>query len=378
MSQILGRSLLSPCLISSLVAENSGSELKPTLMHINDIMSRLYSDEDVRIQRELFSNCPINMKKGNNRLIRDAQRSEENPYHDHSNLPICQRDQLTPNEHMPHDDFAIIMQEGDVKAPSLVAAIVYDSIGTIRSFFKDKLNINQIFGCTADINAIIHYGTNYANAFWNSQAIFFGDGDGTTFGPFYNDIDIIAHELSHGYINSKANFEYIYQSGALNESVADVLGIMVKQFVRQETVDESNWLIGENLFIDRYRASALRSMANPGSAYRLSDTNRDPQVGHMSEFRNLPYYVDNGGVHINSGIPNKAFYLLAMELGGYSWDIAGKIWVATVSDPEINESSNFIDFATATVWNAKNLFDGNIALKTQQSWESVGLPLSNR
>ncbi|HGN1705661.1 TPA: M4 family metallopeptidase [Providencia rettgeri] len=378
MSQILGRSLLSPCLISNLITENSDSELKPTLMHINDIMSRLYSDEDVHIQRELFSNCILGSQKGNNRLIRDAQRSEENPYHYHSNLPICQRDQLTSDEHMPHDDFAIIMREGDVKAPSLAARHVYDSIGTILSFFKEKLNINQMFGCAADINAIIHYGVNYTNAFWNSQAIFFGDGDGKTFGPFYNDIDIIAHELSHGYISSKANFKYIYQSGALNESVADVLGIMVKQFVRQETVDESNWLIGENLFIDRYRAPALRSMANPGSAYRLSDTNRDPQVGHMSEFRNLPYYVDNGGVHINSGIPNKAFYLLATELGGYSWDIAGKIWVAAVSDPTINESSNFIDFATATVSNAKKLFDDNITLKTQQSWESVGLSLSHR
>ncbi|GAB1441018.1 hypothetical protein MASR2M36_38030 [Providencia sp.] len=82
----------------------------------------------------------------------------------------------------------------------------------------EKLNIDHIVGCAADINAIIHYGTNYANAFWNSQAIFFGDGDGINFGPFYNDIDIIAHELSHGYISSKANFEYINQSGALNES----------------------------------------------------------------------------------------------------------------------------------------------------------------
>lgn len=377
MSQILGRSLLSPCLISSLINENSGSKLKPTLMHINDVMSRLYSDEDVRIQRELFSSCPTNVKNGNNRLIRDAQRSDENLRHDHSDLPICQRNQLTSDEHMPHDDFTIIMREGDINAPSLAAGYVYDSIGTIRTFFKDKLSIDQIVGCAADINAIIHYGTNYANAFWNSQAIFFGDGDGTNFGPFYNDIDIIAHELSHGYISSKANFEYINQSGALNESVADVLAIMVKQFVQGETVDKSNWLIGENLFLDKKNAVALRSMSATGSAFYFTKDNQDPQVGHMSEYLNLPNYVDNGGVHMNSGIPNKAFYLLAMQLGGYSWDIAGKIWVAAVSDPQVNKTSNFINFAAATVRNAQTLFGDEVALKTRQSWASVGLVLSN-
>lgn len=377
MSHILGRSLLSPCLVSNLIAENGVAELKPTLIHINDIMSRIYSNEDAQLQRDLFSRCTKNPASDYNRVIRDAQQPVAYKRHWHSDLPICQRDELPADTHMPHDDYKVVMSEGDAKAPSKPVGSVFDSIGIIRAFFKEKLNIDQMFGCSADINAVIHYGTNYANAFWNSQAIFFGDGDGKTFGPFYNDIDIIAHELAHGFISSQANFIYLNQSGALNESVADVLGIMVKQFVQKETAHESNWLLGENLFIDKVKAPALRSMVKPGSAYYFTEKNNDPQVGHMSLFRKLPTYIDNGGVHINSGIPNKAFYLLAMELGGNSWDIAGKIWVAAVCDPKLTRNTNFKEFAASTVNNASALFGEKIALQTQKSWEDVGLVLDN-
>lgn len=373
MSQILGRSLLSPCLLSSLITKAGLTEFSSTLIHANDIMSRTYSYEDVILQRNKMLACPIDTDKSYNRFIRDAQRPIELKNHWHSDLPICERADLPPDTHMPHDDYTVIMCEEDTKAPSKPAGRVFDSIGTIRSFFKEKLNIDQMFGCSADINAVIHYGTNYSNAFWNSQAIFFGDGDGEVFGPFYNDIDIIAHELAHGFISSKADFRYVYQSGALNESVADVLGIMVKQYLNNETANDSNWLLGENLFIDQVKAPALRSMKNPGDAYNLSDDIKDPQVGHMSEFRRLPLHIDNGGVHINSGIPNKAFYLLATTLGGYTWDVAGKIWVAAVSDESVTEKATFLEFANATIRAAKTLFGYDIAEKTQQSWLDVGL-----
>lgn len=374
MNQILGRSLLSPCLLANLVTKAGHTDLKSTLTHINDIMSRTYSHEDALFHRNNLSSCPIDTTgKRYNRFIRDAQRPIPHKHHWHSDLPICERSGLSPDSHMPHDDYAVIMCEEDTQAPSKPAGQVFNSIGVIRTFFKEKLNIDQIFGCSADINAVIHYGTNYANAFWNSQAIFFGDGDGIVFGPFYNDIDIIAHELAHGFISSKANFRYSFQSGALNESVADVLGIMVKQYLNNETANTSNWLLGENLFIDQINAPALRSMINPGDAYYLSDEVRDPQVGHMSQYQDLPIFVDNGGVHINSGIPNRAFYLLAKSLGGYTWDIAGKIWLEAVSDNRVTKKATFIEFADATIRAAKKLFDDNIAQKTQQSWLGVGL-----
>ncbi len=305
MSQILGRSLLSPSLISHFYQESLCNNLKSTLFHINDIMSRTYTHEDASYQRQLLSSA-CNITGGTyNRLIRDAQQRVENYTHNHSSLPICRREEMPADEHMAHSDFAIIMREEDKVAPTEPAHRVFDAIGLIRSFLKEKLNIDQMFGCDADINAVIHYDKNYANAFWNSQAIFFGDGDGTVFGPFYNDIDIIAHELAHGFISSQADFDYVDQSGALNESVADVLGIMVKQYVQKQTAD-----------------------------------------------------------------------LLATKLGGYSWEVAGKIWVAAVSDPSVSNTATFIEFANATVRSAKNLFDEKIELATRQSWLDVGLKLN--
>ncbi|MEX9949863.1 M4 family peptidase [Providencia sp. wls1919] len=373
MNQILGRSLLSPSLISHFYQESQCNDLKSTLFHINDIMSRTYTEEDASYQRQLLANA-CNITGGTyNRVIRDAQQRVENYTHNHSSLPICRREEMPADEHMAHNDFAVIMREEDKVAPTVPAHRVFAAIGLIRSFLKEKLNIDQMFGCDADINAVIHYDKNYSNAFWNSQAIFFGDGDGTVFGPFYNDIDIIAHELAHGYISSQADFDYVDQSGALNESVADVLGIMAKQYVLKQTATQSNWLLGENLFIDKRKGPALRSMKEPGTAYYFTKSNNDPQVGHMDQYRDLPRYVDNGGVHINSGIPNKAFYLLATKLGGYSWEIAGKIWVAAVSDPSVSNTATFIEFAQATIRSAKNLFGDQIELATRQSWLDVGL-----
>lgn len=373
MNQILGRSLLSPSLISHFYQESQCNDLKSTLFHINDIMSRTYTEEDASYQRQLLANA-CNITGGTyNRVIRDAQQRVENYTHNHSSLPICRREEMPADEHMAHNDFAVIMREEDKVAPTVPAYRVFAAIGLIRSFLKEKLNIDQMFGCDADINAVIHYDKNYSNAFWNSQAIFFGDGDGTVFGPFYNDIDIIAHELAHGYISSQADFDYVDQSGALNESVADVLGIMAKQYVLKQTATQSNWLLGENLFIDKRKGPALRSMKEPGTAYYFTKSNNDPQVGHMGQYRDLPRYVDNGGVHINSGIPNKAFYLLATKLGGYSWEIAGKIWVAAVSDPSVSNTATFIEFAQATIRSAKKLFGDQIELATRQSWLDVGL-----
>ncbi|MEQ5184424.1 M4 family metallopeptidase [Providencia zhijiangensis] len=373
MNQILGRSLLSPSLISHFYQESQCNDLKSTLFHINDIMSRTYTEEDASYQRQLLANA-CNITGGTyNRVIRDAQQRVENYTHNHSSLPICRREEMPADEHMAHNDFAVIMREEDKVAPTVPAHRVFAAIGLIRSFLKEKLNIDQMFGCDADINAVIHYDKNYSNAFWNSQAIFFGDGDGTVFGPFYNDIDIIAHELAHGYISSQADFDYVDQSGALNESVADVLGIMAKQYVLKQTATQSNWLLGENLFIDKRKGPALRSMKEPGTAYYFTKSNNDPQVGHMDQYRDLPRYVDNGGVHINSGIPNKAFYLLATKLGGYSWEIAGKIWVAAVSDPSVSNTATFIEFAQATIRSAKKLFGDQIELATRQSWLDVGL-----
>ena len=128
--------------------------------------------------------------------------------------------------------------------------------------------------------------------------------------PLHHCTDIMGHELTHGVTEKEAQLIYLYQSGALNESVSDVYGSLVKQYYKgKQAAEDADWLIGEGIWADPDKA--LRSMKDPGSAFE-----GDLQPGHMDDFVNT--IDDNGGVHINSGIPNKAFYLAATEMGGYA------------------------------------------------------------
>lgn len=384
MNHILGRSYLPPYLAEEMYQESKSPNMKATLLHVNELMSKAYSLDDKELLRTMFMNS-AQPSLNYERIIRDAKQNEEFEDHNHSDLPICSRSDLSLDDtppkpcalHMPHEDYRIVMKEGDLVAPSTAAATVYESVGKIRSFYKEILGIDKLFGCDSQINAVIHYGKDYANAFWNTQAIFFGDGDKKYFGPFYNDIDIIGHELSHAFVTFTTDFDYWFQSGALNESVADVIGIMIKQYAACEKAEDSNWLLGENLFLDKVNAPGLRSMKNPGTAYNIpvrgKKNMKDKQVGHMKDYMELSMLQDNGGVHINSGIPNKAFYLLATSLEGYSWEVAGRIWVDTMYDKTLTTDTTFRQFAKATIKAAKAKFDYSVVDATRKSWEGVGI-----
>jgi Zn-dependent metalloprotease len=220
----------------------------------------------------------------------------------------------------------------------------------------------------------VHYGRRYDNAFWNGQQMIFGDGDGQIFQCFTVSIDIIGHELTHGVTGDTANLDYQGQSGALNESVSDVFGSMVKQYSAnpKQTAANADWLIGEGILTTSIKGKALRSMKDPGSAYDDPNTlGKDPQPGTMAGYVNTDQ--DNGGVHINSGIPNHAFFLTATMLGGYSWDKAGPIWYATLRDQALRPTANFADFANVTVANATRLFGAGDAKTVQQAWQQVGV-----
>jgi Zn-dependent metalloprotease len=167
------------------------------------------------------------------------------------------------------------------------------------------------------LDGYVHYGSLFNNAFWDGQRMVFGDGDSQIFTDFTGSLDVIGHELTHGVTEFSAGLVYENQPGALNESISDVFGSLVKQWKLGQTVDQADWLIGPEIFTPGVSGDALRSMKNPGQAYDDPRMGKDPQPDHMSRFKVLPNTRagDNGGVHINSGIPNKAFYLFATKLG---------------------------------------------------------------
>jgi Zn-dependent metalloprotease len=229
-----------------------------------------------------------------------------------------------------------------------------------------------------DLVSVVHFRQGYDNAFWNGERMVYGDGDEDLpaarriFNRFTIALDIIAHELTHGVTQFEANLVYKDQPGALNESFSDVFGSLVKQRFNSQAADQADWIIGAGLFTSRVNGVGIRSMKNPGTAYDDPLIGKDPQPGHMNNY--VQTDRDNGGVHINSGIPNKAFYNVAMALGGYAWEKAGRIWYVTLTE-KLNANSKFEDAAKATVAVAGDLYgaDSSEQKAVRKGWEDVGI-----
>jgi Zn-dependent metalloprotease len=218
----------------------------------------------------------------------------------------------------------------------------------------------------------VHYGNHYDNAFWNGRQMVYGDGDGEIFRRFTVALDVMAHELTHGLTQYEANLDYHDQSGALNESFSDVFASLVKQYKRKQKAVEADWLIGKGLFMPGIKAQGIRSLKEPGSAYDDPVLGKDPQPGHMRDY--VRTAEDEGGVHINSGIPNRAFYELAIRLGGQAWEKAGRIWYRALCN-KLHSHSNFADALNMTVRAAGEIYGTNSPEQklTREAWAEVGL-----
>jgi len=210
------------------------------------------------------------------------------------------------------------------------------------------------------IKQYVHYDKGMDNAYWDGRRMVYGDGDGVVFTSFTSDIDVIGHELTHGVTENEANLDYENQAGALNESFSDIFGIMIKQRYDNQDVKKSNWLIGEKVLIGiNY---ALRSLKAPGMGYRNHpELGDDPQPATMDNYQDMQNTEsgDWGGVHINSGIPNFAFYVSAFNIGGYAWEKAGRIWYAVLTDSNLAHNAKFADIKNLTIQYAEKLFGIN-------------------
>ena len=245
----------------------------------------------------------------------------------------------------------------------------HDGVQASLALFQEVFGRDSYDGQGAAVVATVHYERDYDNAFWDGNQLVFGDGDGKVFDRFTKPVDVLGHELSHAVTQFTANLTYEGQSGALNESISDVFGSCLKQRLLGQAVDEADWLIGEGIFLPSVQGQALRSMAAPGTAYDDPALGKDPQVATMADY--VDTQDDNGGVHTNSGIPNKAFHLAATGIGGTSWDGAGKIWYAALTSG-ITAETDFAGFAAATV-SAAQAVSAEAADAVRSAWEQVGV-----
>ena len=264
-----------------------------------------------------------------------------------------------------------VRAEGSAPVADAEANEAYDGLGATFDFFAEVYDRNSIDDEGLHLDATVHYGRRYDNAFWNGQQMVFGDGDGDLFNRFTISLDVIAHELTHGVTGDEARLVYLGQAGALNESVSDVFGSLVKQYARKQTADQADWLIGEGLFTPKVHGVALRSMKAPGTAFDDPLLGRDPQPATMADY--VRTSSDSGGVHTNSGIPNHAFYLAAIALGGFAWEKAGRIWYETLRDKRLKPTATFRQFARYTVVNAGHFFGTAERQAVAGAWEAVGI-----
>jgi Zn-dependent metalloprotease len=318
---------------------------------LRDIAARtLLNSSRMRERRRLLAALPTQASTGTlRRAIYDAKHHEQLPG-------------------------VLVRSEGGPPSPDAAVNQAYDGLGATYAFYSKVFNRNSIDGKGMRLEASVHFSQNYQNAYWDGHEMVFGDGDGTVFLGFTGAIDVIGHELTHGVTEQLCGLEYHDQPGALNESFSDVMGSLVKQYALNQTVKQADWLIGKGILGPTIAGTALRSMKDPGTAYddpRLGG--KDPQPATMAGYANLPndQWDDFGGVHINSGIPNHAFYLAADALGGFAWEKAGPIWFEALG--MLQSTSQFADCAAVTCQVAQTRFGPEAHTAVQSAWHKVGV-----
>ncbi|AHA31078.1 bacillolysin [Exiguobacterium sp. Leaf187] len=233
-------------------------------------------------------------------------------------------------------------------------------------FYKNTYGRNSYDNAGARLNSTVHYSTNYNNAFWDGTKMVYGDGDGTTFVALSGALDVVAHELTHAVTEYTAGLVYQNESGAINEAVSDIMGTVAEYTVGSNF----DWLVGEDIYTPGVSGDALRSMSNP-AAYGDPDHYSKRYTGTQ----------DNGGVHINSGIINKAAYLLGN--GGTFYNVSvtgigvpklGAIYYRALNT-YLTPNSNFSSLRAAVIQSAKDLYGSTSAEATAaaKSFDAVGV-----
>ncbi|WP_066307511.1 M4 family metallopeptidase [Bacillus sp. FJAT-29814] len=241
----------------------------------------------------------------------------------------------------------------------------------VYNYYLNEHGRNSLDGNGMAIISRVHYGTNYNNASWNGRWMTYGDGDGEFMISLSAGLDVAAHEMTHGVITHTANLVYQNQSGALNESFADIFGALV---------DDDDWEMGEDIMAPAAKAAGngvLRSLRDPHSVIvqneqrRAYSTNGGVYPKHMNEFYHMPTSVDGGGVHVNSSITNHAAYLIAQDIGRQK---LGKIFYRALS-VYLTPNSNFSDARKAAVQSAIDLYGEGSAevAATNSGFDAVGI-----
>lgn len=256
-----------------------------------------------------------------------------------------------------------LRNEGQQAVGDAAADHAYDNAGVVLDFYLEIFSRESIDDRGATVESAVHYGEGFGNALWTGERMVFGDGNLMVSG-LTESIDLIAHELTHGVIQhlipgglgavripvkdrsvEGQTHELRGQGGSLNESFADVMGSLAKQWHLKQDVKKADWLIGADVLADDV-GKAIRSLKDPG--------NRDLTYPYDDQIKDMRQYEEGTDVHDGSGIPSHAFYLAAIAIGGFAWEKTGSIWYEAFA--MLKPHSQFADAAKATMRVAKKRF----------------------
>ncbi len=243
---------------------------------------------------------------------------------------------------------------------------VFDTTAKVVEFYKTVLGRNSVDDKGFDLVSSLHYLKKYDNAFWDGQQMVYGDGDGNVFNEMYLSPDVIGHELTHGVTQNESALRYAGESGALNESISDVFGAVFNQWLNQWDVTQpQGWLIGAGIMAAPAQAkgfTCLRDMRDPAAAHCLS-----PQPANYGD-------IDpTADVHVNSGVPNKAFAMFATAVGGQASAKAIHVWYDTCTNRQLRSDATFSEFAALTIASATKLGGAALAAQCKAAWQGVGV-----
>jgi Zn-dependent metalloprotease len=271
--------------------------------------------------------------------------------------------------------------EGQPPTGDLKIDNVYELMGKVHDFYKDVVGIEALNGSrfVTSVNFRQFADFFYNNAAFTGSSFIYGDADPQIFKVLEQIDTIMYHEDGHQRVQLAGGLEYEKDTGAMNESLADTFGITLRHYHNNILPNEDDFFyIGEGIWADGINGKALRSMVNPGSAYDDQLVGKDPQPAHMDNYENLPVTEekDLGGVHINSGIPNKAFADASKKINKKLWESTGLIWYVSMKRlPGKPRHTTFNDLANTTNFVAGLLF-GTDSMEQQavfDAWKGVGL-----
>jgi Zn-dependent metalloprotease len=279
---------------------------------------------------------------------------------------------VRPLQHGQQQRVKLVREENQPASNDTDADTVYEASGVVRAFLKNVLNRESIDNASMDMILNVHFGQDYNNPFWDGDEMTFGDGDGHIFVSFAKSLAVVAHELAHGGTQFTAGLDYYSQSGALNEHFSDVFGTAITQYDLNQTADNADWLIGNEIMGPTLAGETLRFMKAPGTAYSNALMGDDPQPAHMDDY--FTGSADNQGVHINSGIPNRVFYRVATDQLGT--EKAAKLWYRTLQ--RLWPTADFSDFVevlidTSRVLTGERLIPQGTTQTVRLALKEVGL-----